>query len=280
MPFLAADLGNEIGAWDDKGIEVEIIEATSSTVGPTMASKQADISLQGGNRAVGDIVSGIESTLVAADLLPWDQYLIISNESDATEAAELKNSTFGISGFGSAGHFATLATTENLGWEEKKDFKIVQMGDLEGLLAGLESGTIDAFLWSIEPALTAEAKGFGKVLGSARDLVGPNVFEAFSVRDEFAEENPEAVQAFFEGYFEAVEEFQSDTEMTTQMVIDEWKLDPKVAERAVEEIVPILSTDGVIPPENLDGLAEAVKVTVPDAKEFDIQEMYTFWKDL
>lgn len=280
MPFIAADLGNKIGAWDDSGITVEIIEATSSTVGPTMASKQADISLQGGNRAVGDIVSGIETELVAGDLLPWDQYLIVGNDTNASEAADLEGKTFGISGFGSAGHFATLATAENLGWKEKKDFKIVQMGDLEGLLAGLESGTIDAFLWSIEPALTAEAEGFGKVLGSVRDLVGPNAFEAFSVRTEFAEENPEAVKAFFEGYFEAVKEFQKDPEKTVQMVIEEWKTDPKVAERAVEEIVPNLSTDGVIPPENLDGLADAVRVTVPEAKEFDINEMYTYWKDL
>jgi ABC-type nitrate/sulfonate/bicarbonate transport system substrate-binding protein len=128
--------------------------------------------------------------------------------------------------------------------------------------------------------LTAEAEGFGKVLGSVRDLVGPNAFEAFSIRTEFAEENPETVKAFFEGYFEAVKEFQSDPEKTTQMVIKEWKTDPKVAERAVKEIVPNLSTDGVIPPENLDGLADAVRVTVPEAKEFDINEMYTYWKDL
>ena len=64
------------------------------------------------------------------------------------------------------------------------------------------------------------------------------------------------------------------------MVIEEWKTDPKVAERAVEEIVPNLSTDGVIPPENLDGLGEGVRVTAPEAKEFDIKEMYTYWKDL
>lgn len=279
VPFIAADAGNLLGAWDDKGITVETIAATSSTVGPTMAAEQADISLQAGNKAAADIIAGLDAKLVAGCVLPWDQFLVASDESGASEAADLKGKTFGISGFGSAGHFATLKTAESLGWSEG-DYKIVQMGDLDGILAGLESGTIDAFIWSLEPALTAEQEGFGKVLGSVADMVGPNAFEAFSVRTEFAEDHPEAVKAFFEGYFEAVEELQANPEKAVQIVQEEWKNDPYVAERSVEEIVPLLSTDGVIPEENLQGLGEAVQLTVDNPGDFDPAEVYVYWKDL
>jgi ABC-type nitrate/sulfonate/bicarbonate transport system substrate-binding protein len=279
VPFIAADAGNQLGVWDDKDIKVETIAATSSTVGPTMASKQADISLQAGNKAAADIIAGVDSTLVAGCLLPWDQYIVASAKSGADEPADLKGKTFGISGFGSAGHFATEKVAESLGWS-KSDFKIVQLGDLDGLLAGLERGTIDSFIWSIEPALSAQDKGFGKVLGSVRDLVGPNAFEAFSVRDEFAEENPEAVKAFFDGYFEAVKMLQGDLDKAEDIVVNDWKNDPSVAERSVKAIVPLLSTDGQIPDDNLQGLGDAIDLTVENSEDFDVTEVYQYWKDL
>jgi ABC-type nitrate/sulfonate/bicarbonate transport system substrate-binding protein len=280
VPFIAADAGNLLGAWDDKGIDVEIIAASSTTAAATLAAGEADISLQAGNQVVGAILSGLDACLAAAGVLPWDQFMIASNTTGATEPEDLeKGTTFGISGFGSAGHFATLKAVNSLGWSEG-DYEIVQMGSLDNLLAGLETNTIDVFIWSLEPALTAEQEGFGTILGSVAPLVGPAVFEAFAVRNDVAEERPEAVKAFFEGYYEAVEELQADPEKATDIIQNEWGNTQLVAERSTEEIIPLLSTDGDIPEENLQGLAEAVTLTVEDAGDFDIESMYCPWTEL
>jgi ABC-type nitrate/sulfonate/bicarbonate transport system substrate-binding protein len=280
VPFIAADAGNLLGAWEGTGLEVEIIAASSSTVGPTMAAGEADISLQAGNKAAADILAGLDASLTAAAVLPWDQFMIASDETGAKKAEDLKKGTkFGISGFGSAGHFATLKVADSLDWAEG-DYEVIQMGSLDNMLAGLETNTIDAFIWSLEPALTAEKEGFGTILGSVAPLVGPAVFEAFSVRNDVADERPEAVKAFFEGYFKAVEELQSEPEKAIDIIANEWGNEQFVAERSTEEIIPLLSTDGAIPDENLHGLADAVRLTVEGAGDFDIESMYRFWEDL
>lgn len=279
LPFIGAEAGEELGVWEDKGIEVKIIDGTSSTVGPSIASGNAEIGLGTGVKAASDIIAGLDASLVAGAVLPWDQYVIASPTADASKPEDLKGKKFGISSFGSAGHFATLATAKNLGWSDS-DYKVVPLGNLEGLLGALRSGSIDAFIWSIESVLTAEDEGFGKNLGSVAELVGPNAFEAFQVSNEYAEEHPENVKAFFEGYFEAVAKLQSDPEWAKEYVTKQWKKDPTVADRSVELLLPILSRDGKIPPENLDGLADAVHTTIEDIGDFDITETYRYWKDL
>lgn len=279
LPFIGAEAGAELGVWDDKGINVKIIDGTSSTVGPSIASGNAEIGLGTGVKAASDIIAGLDATLTAGDVLPWDQYVIASPDSGASKPEDLKGKKFGISSFGSAGHFATLTIAKNLGWSES-DYQVVPLGNLEGLLGALRSGTIDAFIWSIETVLTAENEGFGENLGSVADLVGPNAFEAFLVSNDYAEEHPENVKAFFEGYFEAVAKLQDDPEWAKKFVVEEWKKDPEVADEAVDLLLPILSTDGKIPPENLEGLADAVHTTVENIGDFDINSIYRYWKDL
>jgi NitT/TauT family transport system substrate-binding protein len=279
LPFIAAEAGNSLGVWEGTGLKVETFAATSSTVGPAMASGEAEISVQAGNKAAADIISGVKAKVAAGILQPWEQYIVAGKSSGATKPADLKGKSIGISGFGSAGHFATLKVAESLGWKDS-DYKIVQMGSLKALLAGLQRGTIQAFVWSLEPALTAEHDGYGVVMGSVADMVGPNVFEAISVRDDVAKERPEAVKAFFEGYFKAVKILQDDPSKAVDIMVEDWKNDPDTAKRSVDAIVPLLSPDGKIPEENLKGLADAVRVTVKDAGDFDTSSMYRYWQDI
>ena len=145
LPFIGAEAGLALGVWDDKGLDVMIIDGTSSTVGPSIASGNAEIGLGTGVKAASDIIAGLDATLTAADVLPWDQYVIASPEAGASKPEDLKGKKFGISSFGSAGHFATLTVAKNLGWSES-DYTIVTLGNLEGLLGALRSGTIDAFI--------------------------------------------------------------------------------------------------------------------------------------
>ena len=279
LPFIAAEAGTKLGVWKDKGIKVKIIDASSATVGPNMASGEADISLQAGNRAAADIIAGLDAKLAAACVLPWDQYLVASPASHAEKPEQLKGKKFGISGFGSAGHFASLKMAESLGWKAS-DYTIVQMGSLQNLVAGLKNKTIDAFIWSINPVITAEERGYGKNLGSVADLVGPNAFEAFSVSNAIAKSRPEDVKKFFEGYFEAVAQLQADPQKAVDVVVDDWKTDAKVAKQTVPLLLPILSKDGDIPKENLEGLGDAIHLTVKNSGDFDVNSFYRHWKDI
>ncbi|MFI6348624.1 ABC transporter substrate-binding protein [Streptomyces sp. NPDC050560] len=279
LPFIAAEAGAKLGVWKDKGINVKIIDATSSTVGPTMASGDADISLQAGNKAAADIIQGLKAKLVAGCVLPWDQYLVAAPSSKAKSAADLKGKKFGISGFGSASHFATLRVAKSLGWNSS-DYQIVQMGSLQNLIAGLKNHTIDAFIWSIDPVITAQQQGYGKNLGSVAKLVGPNAFEAFSVNSSVATSRPSDVKAFFKGYYEAVSILQKDPAKAKDVVVNDWKSDPEVADKTVPALLPLLSKDGKIPAANRKGLGDAIRLAVKNAGNFDVDSVYSYWQDL
>jgi NitT/TauT family transport system substrate-binding protein len=279
LPFIAAEAGESLGVWNEEGIKVQIIDATSSTVSSAMASRNADISLQAGVRAVGDIASGLDATLVAGCVLPWDQYILAAPSVNAASPADLKGKRFGISGFGAAGHFATIKMADSLGWSTS-DYEVVQLGSLDGMIAAMKSGRIDAFIWSIEPVLTAVQQGYGKNLGSVADLVGPNAFEAFSVRDEFKSANPDVVKKFFTAYFKAVAKLKADRAGAEKFVVDEWKKDPSVAKEAVDKLLPLLSDDGTIPAANITGLKGAVGLNDKDLAGFDVAQHYTPWTDV
>jgi NitT/TauT family transport system substrate-binding protein len=279
LPFIAAEAAESLGVWKEEGIKVDLIDATSSTVSAAMASRNADISLQAGVKAVQDMASGLEATLVAGCVLPWDQYILAAPSVNAASPADLKGARFGISGFGSAGHFATMKIADSLGWSSS-DYEMVQLGSLDGMIAALKSGRIDGFIWSIEPVLTAVQGGYGKNLGSVADLVGPNAFEAFSVRDEFTSDYPDLATKFFDGYFKAVAKLKADPAWAEKFVIDEWKKEPGVAKEAVDKLLPLLSDDGAIPDANLAGLEAAVGLSDKDLAGYKVGEHYTYWKDM
>jgi ABC-type nitrate/sulfonate/bicarbonate transport system substrate-binding protein len=275
--FIGVQAAEQLGTWEGTGLEVELVNGTSPTAAQIMASGEADIGLLDGNRAAANIAQGLDATIMGTCISPWSQYIIASNESGATEVEDLKGGTFGTTGEGSAGHFSAFKTAEALGWSDD-EWTATPLGNLESLRAALQSGSIDAFAWSSTTAFNLEAMGEGVVLDSAREFVGPNVFEAFAVMNKVADERSEAVRVFFEGYYEAIERIKKDPQLAIDILVNDWDVNPEAAQKAVEADVENLSTTGEIADDELEGLAEAVTfATGEDAPEPDT--FYEFWQD-
>jgi ABC-type nitrate/sulfonate/bicarbonate transport system substrate-binding protein len=275
--FIGVQGAEQLGTWEGTGLEVEVISGTSPTAGQIMASGEAQIGLMDGNRAAANIVQGLEATIMGSNVSPWAQYIIASDESGATSIEDLKGGTFGVSGIGSAGHFATQKVAESLGWSDD-EYTVTPLGNLDSLRASLESGSIDAFAWSSTTAFALEEAGAGNVLGSASDHVGPNAFEVFVVMNDVIESQPDALCTFFQGYYDVVEELQDDPQLAVDVLVDEWDVNPVAAERAVEADIPNLSATGEISGEELEGLTKAVTFATGDDAP-DPAAIYEYWQD-
>lgn len=280
LPFIGVQKGKDLGAWEGTGLDVELITSFSAEVGKIMAAGDADIAVQAANTAAANIAKGLEAKLTGGIVLPWGQYVIASTKTkpDATSVEDLVNSTWGISGFGSAGHFSTAKVVEAMGWSEDQ-YEITPLGGIREIVAALQSGTIDAFTWSAQEAFQAEVAGYGKVLQPTGDLVGPIVFEAFNVRTEVIENRPEALRVFFEGYYETISSLQEQPDKVLSILVDEWGKNPEAAKRAVEAELGEFTTDGKIPQENLQGLAEATEFQ-NEGLTVKPDELYQYWGDL
>jgi ABC-type nitrate/sulfonate/bicarbonate transport system substrate-binding protein len=277
LPFIGVQAGNELGVWDDTSLKVEVTDGSSASVSSAIASGEADVGVQAANKAASDIVKGLDATLVACILQPWDQVIVARD--GITSVDQLRGKKFGISGFGSAGNYATLKVAEAQGWAES-DYSIVQVGGAVGeLAAALRGGSIDAFIWNPEAAYNVQAEGIGTVLESVEKYVGPSCFEGIYVSNEALESRPKAIQVFFDGYFKAVEMLQADPKRARDILVNDWGNNPAGTDPVYEDLLHALSTDGTLPKENLDGLADAVRFTVGDDVDVDMSVVFQHWAD-
>jgi NitT/TauT family transport system substrate-binding protein len=290
VPFLPADLGPSQGAFEECGITVENITGESSTVGRSLAAGEADIALQFGTRAVGEIMQGIPAKVVAGQENPWSQVIVVSDElaeAGIESAEDIRNVgsdqqlSFGISSSGSAGHLSVLRLAEDLGWTEGEEFEIVPLGGVNEITAGLEAGAIDAFTWSREVAYTMESAGVGHVIEEiVAEAVGPTIFELFVASDTFIEERPDALKAYFECYFDYVNELKQDPERVRQLAIEEWDKDPQAIDQTLEQIMEDWSEDGAATDEQLQGLADGAVFQNDEVDEAPIDAWWTYWQDV
>lgn len=274
--FIGVEAADQLHTWDGTGLKVNVINGTSENAGQLMAGGQADIGLIDGPRAASNIQKGLDAKVVAPCIAPWTQYVIASAKSGATTISDLKGKTWGTSGAGSAGDYSAYMEAKHNGWGN--DYKTVALGKLDALRAALTSGSIDAFAWSSTTAFALEESGAGKVIESTQKAVGPNIFEAFTVMNKVLKDRPDAVKAFFEGYFAAIKKLQANPQQAVDILVNQWKVDPTAAKRAVDADLKNLSTDGTASDADLKGLADATtfstKQPAPDPKAF-----WQYWKD-
>lgn len=274
MPVQAMD---RLGTFDEVGLDVELIEATTPTINQVITGGEADIALAGGNSIVAGIEQGVEMTLVASSMSDWDQRLIAHPEIESVE--DLEGGNLGISGAGAPGHYAVEKLAEAMAWEEGSDYTLTSVGDLQGLTAALTTGTIDVFAWNSQTAFQMEESGDAVVLGEASEYVGEVVLQAFGVTDDFIEENPEEIQIFFEAYFDMVQQLQDDPQLFIDILVEEWDVEQAVAQRLAEEgPLENISSDGAITEAELEGLIESAEFTLEGAEIEDAN--YVYWQDL
>jgi ABC-type nitrate/sulfonate/bicarbonate transport system substrate-binding protein len=280
LPMIGADAGNHLGIFDEKGLDVEVLAGQDAAQG--LASGDVDIAIASPNRFIGGILEGLEATLVGPTIDVWGQYVIVRDDLEGVEKTEdLTGGRWGVSSFGSAGHFSVQKLADELGWAEG-DYEIVTLGDLEGLQASLRNGTIDGFAWSAQAAFGLEEEGQARVIGNVGDVIGPTPLDVIAVSNKAIEERPEDIRAFCEGFYEAQKRFKEDPELAEKTFIEDWDFDPAVTPRILEAGLPLLSTSSEMSDEMFDNMAEATVFTIDGAETNgdDVAGMYTNCSEL
>lgn len=277
MPVQAKD---KLQTFEGTGLTIEVIAATTPTIGQIMAANQADIALAGAGAVVAHETAGIPIHLTASLLGPWDYHVIVSKKGkfpDATSIEDLKGANFGITGKGSPGNYMLHQYAEKLGWSES-EVKETALGDLGSLFAALTAGQVDAVLWAADRAYIMEDSGAATYFRLPD--VSPNVLQAVAVNKNFAQEHPEAVKTFLTAYFEKVKELQADPKPFIDVLVNDWKVDAAVADRLAENQLPLLSADGSISTDELAGVANSVPFLSgkPDSEPPTID--FTPWQNL
>lgn len=257
--FLPAELGAELGVWEERGLTVENLYVEGSgQAGQTMAAGEADIALEGGASGIAAILAGLETRFIGEIGRDFNMMVVVApTDGEVSAVEDLRGRTIGITSAGSLTDYVASSVVRSQGWEES-ELEKATVGGLTEQLAALDAGAIDAFVWSAEAGFQLEEEGTGQVILSADEIIENNVYEAITSRTAFIEENPDAVEAYLQGWYETVQYMKDNRDETIAFCVEQFELTEFVCESTYDLDIDNMSTDGTLPDENLQGLADSV----------------------
>lgn len=274
-----ADVAGELGMWRD-GLTVDISQSDKGV--EILAAGQADMAISSPNRFIGAILNGLDATIIGPTVDVTPLYMAVSPKVNASSIKTMpKGLKVGITAYGSTSHYAMVRLAEALGWSEK-DYQFVVLGGLDAIEAGMQSGAINAFLWSSVPVYTLQAQGYAKVLGSVSDILGENPGDVIVATNSAIAAHPEAIHAFCEGFYGANQRMKDNPDEASAL-LEKWGTDKDVVQIAIDTQIPSTSTSPEMDDAAIAGMADATRFTIEDAAHItddQVKSMYRSCYDL
>ena len=192
-------VAKEMGLFNKYGLEVEPIFLRGGQMA-TQALVAGDPPIVNIGTVVQASLRGHNLVLVAAVENNYDQ--ILFTRPNITKMEQLKGKTFGISGFGSATHYASTILVKHLKFDPK-DLSLIPTGADAERLAALSTGKIDATFFSSSAAPVARKAGFNELLQIA-DLGVEVQGNGFATSKSYIQTNRETVKNALKGFVEAI----------------------------------------------------------------------------
>ena len=192
-------VAREMGLFKKYGLEVDPIFLRGGQVA-TMALAGGDPPIVNIGTVVQANLTGFSLVLVAAVETQYDQ--IVFARPGIAKLEQLKGTRFGISGFGSATHYATLILLKHLNIDPK-DLTLLPTGPDAERLAALIAGKIDATLFTSSAAAPAKKSGFVELL-QIGDLGVEVQGNGFATSRDYVKTNRDVVKNALRGFVEAI----------------------------------------------------------------------------
>ena len=184
---------------------------------------------------------GISGTAVVASVLQGSDLVIIAStvntfpsslyaKSSVTSIAGLRGGKVGVSRFGTASDTAARIALKQGGLDPAKDVTLIQLGGLNEILAGMQSGQVDAGALSPPQTVLARNAGFRELLDVGA-LGIAYVYNGVATSRSYASKNPAVVEATLKALIEGEHRFKTDADWGKSVVAARTKLaDPAQVE--------------------------------------------------
>ena len=192
-------VAKEVGLFNKYGLEVEPIFLRGGQMA-TQALVAGDPPIVNIGTVVQASLRGHNLVLVAAVENNYDQ--IVFARPNITRLEQLKGKSFGVSGFGSATHYASTILVKHLKIDPK-DLPLIPTGADAERLAALSTGKIEATFFSSSAAPVAKRAGFNELLQIA-DLGVEVQGNGFATSKTYIQTNRETVKNALKGFVEAI----------------------------------------------------------------------------
>lgn len=256
--WLASYVAHEKKLFEAEGLEVETVKidggskATQAVIaGEAVAQAQSTIhslkAVSEGNDLISVAVLNKEFPVFSAISNEAAQKAGITKDMAVEEQIKrLKGLKIGISSPGSSTDLLIRFLLKKVGLNPDKDVTLTPFGKGDALLAALEKGAIDVFLYPSPYAEMAEAKGKGMVIinpNKVKELQG-FAYLTLQVNKKFIEENPETVKKLVRAYAKASAFIHEDEKGTKEIIKKQFPaLDEKVIDLSYQNNIAAYPKD-------------------------------------
>jgi len=273
--FVPLDVGMRVGLFRKYGVEIEASAlAGGAKLQQALAADSLDIGL-GSGPEMSAIQKGSPVKAVAAMAgAPRLLALLVRPDGPVKSVADLKGRKVAVTTVNSLTAWLVSELSRQQGWGPN-GIDVVPLGATPGQFAALKTHQIDGLVADIATLLQAEANGNGKVLFRFGDLVKDFHIHVIFATDKLMAQRPDAVRAFLEAWFETIAFMRADKARTVEIAKDIIGVDPAIAARTYDELMPMFSADGKFNPKALAVLSRSYVDLKILPSEPDMSKFYT-----
>lgn len=242
--FAVVEVGIEKGIFARNDIEVENIAfGGAAREQQALAAGSLDIAL-GSGLEMAMIVKGAPEKGVAAMYgAPMNMCVIVLPNSPITDPAQLKGKSIAVSAAGSLTAWVAKELSNRQGWGPT-GVNPVGLGSLDGMLAQLFSGNVDASVSSTEYAYRLQAEGRARILVTFGKLVPDFLTHVIFASNDLIARNPALLRRFLKAWFETIVYMNENKDETIRITRTVTRLPPDIADTIYREQMPMFSLDG------------------------------------
>ncbi|MGY1693183.1 ABC transporter substrate-binding protein [Geodermatophilus sp. SYSU D01105] len=259
---------DETGIFTEQGLDVTLEQTAGGAQAiPSLIAGEYDITYGNYTSALLAAQQGLPVRIIAGnDVGADDHAIMVASDSAYQSPADLAGARVAVNNLQNIGTVAVNAVLQDAG----VDVSTIQFLELPypDMAAALDAGDVDA-IWQVEPFQAAALAGGARVLfplfsGPVEDMP----VAGWLTTEQYAQENPEAVEAFRAAMAASMEQLQGDRERLVELVptytqvpaetvqqvaLPEW--DAEVDEAQLQEMADLMLEYGII------------------SEEFDVQTM-------
>ena len=215
-------VAKEAGYFEKYGLNVDLsyIQGSSTAV-PALMSKDIDMASVAGSAVVSAQAGGSDLIMVAG-FLNIAIFRIMALPA-FNKVEELKGKTIAVTRVGNADYFAWQTIIDRLGWKES-DLNYVNANDVNGQVALLKTGDVQAISVSPPNNVLAEQVGAHQILDSA-ELKEPEQNVGVAVTRTYLLEHRPIVSSMLKASIEAIARWKKDPAFVKKVISTYLKTD-------------------------------------------------------
>ena len=227
-------VGREEKLFNKYGVDVDPVFLRGGQVA-TQALAGGDPPIVNVGTVVQANLTGYNLVLIAA--VEDKYYQVVFTRPEITRLEQLKGKRFGISGFGSATHYAAIILFKHLKLEPSKDVALVPAGPDAERLGALVAGKLDACFFNLSTAPIARRMGFNELINVA-DLDVEVQGNGLATSRDYIKSSRATVKSALKGYIESIHFIHANKPQSQKVFAKYMRTsDPEVLENSYQNYV-------------------------------------------